>query len=692
MSSVFPPGGKAGSEIEVTVAGADLAEGRAMLFSNPKITGAAIKGQANKFKVKIASDVAPGIYDCWYVGKYGVSTSRAFAVGARNEIVESGTHDTLTSAMEVAVGTTVNARVDAGASDYFRFKAVKGKRLLIECQAGEIDSRMEASVVLYDQDAAELGRSRSAGFIDFVAPEDGVFVVKVHDFQFRGGADYFYRLSIHDGPRIDFVLPAAGVVAKATKHTVFGRNLPDPKLDPKDGALERLEVEITPPANPTEWAGARPAGMVAPSAGGAIGFAHRVKSEKGVSNPVALGVSTAPVAVEKEPNDTPGEAQKIAVPAEITGQYYRQRDQDWYEFEAKKGDSFWVEIVSERLGLPTHPFVLVQRVTKDDGGVEKVSDIKELYENTANLGGRRFNTYSRDAAWRFDVKEDGIHRVMTRDLYNEAGAQPERIYRLAIRRAAPDFQLVAMTEEPLLVKAKTRPVYQWPAHVRKGGSIPLRVMAFRKDGFNDAIRLTVEGLPKGVTAHAAKIPAGQTTAWLTLTAAADAADWGGLITINGAAKIGDQEVRHSARGAGINWAVGDYNVEPVSSRMTSAIALGVVGSETAAIAMTAGAGKPIEATVGGKVEVPVKVARAAGFGADLKVKVLGHSAFAKFKDAAIKGTEGKVAIDLKAYKLPEGEHSLFFRTQSKGKWNKKDLTETFYSTPFRIKVNPAPKK
>ncbi len=678
--------------MEATAAGANLVEGRALLFSNPQITGAPIKDQANRFKVNIATEVAPGIYDCWFVGKYGVSTSRAFVVGARNEAVESGTHDSLTSAMEVALGTTVNARVDAGASDYFKFKAVNGQRILIECAAREIDSRMEASVVLYDTDAAELGRSRSGGFIDFIAPADGVFVVKVHDFQFRGGADYVYRLSIHDGPRIDFVMPAAGVAGKATKHVIFGRNLPNPKLDPKDGPLERLELEITPSAKEADWHGARPAGLVSPSAGGVIGSAQRVKSEKGVSDPVALGVSNAPVAVEKEPNDVPGEAQKIVVPVEVSGQFYRQRDQDWYEFEAKKGDSFWIEIVSERLGLPTHPFVLVQRVTKDDGGVEKVTDLKELYENTANLGGRRFNTYSRDAAWRFDVKDDGTYRIMTRDLYNEAGAQPERIYRLAIRKAAPDFQLVAMTEEPLAVAANTRPVYQWPGHVRKGGSIPLRVMVFRKDGFNDAIRLSVEGLPKGVTAHAATIPAGQTTTWLTLTAATDAADWGGLIKINGAAKIGDKDVLRTARGAGINWTVGDYNVESASSRMTSGIALGVVGSETAAISMTAGAGKPIEATVGGKVEVPVKVARAAGFGADLKVKVIGHSAFAKFKDATIKGAEGKVAIDLKAYKLPEGEHSLFLRTQSKGKWNKKDLNGTFYSSPFRIKVNPAPKK
>ena len=193
LSSVFPPGGKAGSEVEVATAGADLTEGKALLFSNAKIVGKAIEGQANKFKVTIAPDVAPGVYDAWFVGKYGVSTSRAFVVGSRKESSESGAHASLTTAAAIEPGTIVNGRAEAGSADYFKFKAAKGQRILVECESNRIDSRMEASLVLFDMDAAELGRSRNRGMIDFEAPADGEYVVKVHDFQFRGGADYFYR-------------------------------------------------------------------------------------------------------------------------------------------------------------------------------------------------------------------------------------------------------------------------------------------------------------------------------------------------------------------------------------------------------------------------------------------------------------------------------------------------------------------
>ncbi len=38
---------------------------------------------------------------------------------------------------------------------------------------------------------------RRGGVIDFTAPSDGPFVIKVHELTFRGGSDFFYRLSLN---------------------------------------------------------------------------------------------------------------------------------------------------------------------------------------------------------------------------------------------------------------------------------------------------------------------------------------------------------------------------------------------------------------------------------------------------------------------------------------------------------------
>ena len=70
---------------------------------------------------------------------------------------------------------------------------------------------------------------------------------------------------------------------------------------------------------------------------------------------------------ETEPNNQPAEAQKITLPCDIAGSFFPAADVDTFEFTAKKGETWWVEVASERLGLTTDPFVLVQHVMQADG-------------------------------------------------------------------------------------------------------------------------------------------------------------------------------------------------------------------------------------------------------------------------------------------------------------------------------------
>src|SRR5436190_541732 len=79
-------------------------------------------------------------------------------------------------------GTVVNGRADADTVDYFKFPARKGQRVLIECLAKDIDSRMDDTLILYDAGGQELERRRRGGLLDFIAPADGEFVLAVSDF------------------------------------------------------------------------------------------------------------------------------------------------------------------------------------------------------------------------------------------------------------------------------------------------------------------------------------------------------------------------------------------------------------------------------------------------------------------------------------------------------------------------------
>ena len=62
-------------------------------------------------------------------------------------------------------------------------------------------------------------------------------------------------------------------------------------------------------------------------------------------------------------------------------------DADWLQFDAKAGEVYWVEIISQRLGLRPIRRCSLQRVTKNDKGEEQVADIVELDDDATNIGG-----------------------------------------------------------------------------------------------------------------------------------------------------------------------------------------------------------------------------------------------------------------------------------------------------------------
>jgi len=107
LATVMPPGGKIGTDVEITINGSELEEANALLFSHPGIS-AKLKAE-KQFVVTIAADVPPGIYDLRLIGKSGVSNPRSFAVGELPELVEKAANDKPEAAAELAVGSVINA-------------------------------------------------------------------------------------------------------------------------------------------------------------------------------------------------------------------------------------------------------------------------------------------------------------------------------------------------------------------------------------------------------------------------------------------------------------------------------------------------------------------------------------------------------------------------------------------------------
>ncbi|TCO92832.1 hypothetical protein EV701_105109 [Chthoniobacter flavus] len=681
LDTVFPPGGKVGSDVEVAITGADLDEAKELHFSNPGIT--AEPKDKQHFVVKIAPNVRPGIYDVRVGGLLGISNPRAFVVGDLPEAARTKASATPETAIELPVDSTIDGTATASNADYFKFTAKKGQRLLFECQAPELDSRLSPVLTVLDSTGHALETSRRGGFLDFAAPADGGFLLKLQDLAFAGSAEYFYRLTLTTGPHLDFIFPPCGKPGTKEKFTLYGRNLPGgvaANLAGDDGKpLEKLETELEVPATGDSHVD----GLLHPAAATVDGFSYRLPSPH-ASNPVFISFTNEPVVVEHEPNNAPNEAQKLTPPCEVAGQFFPAGDEDFYTFDAKKGDVWWIEVISQRLDLPTDPFVVIQRES---------ANAQEAYGADTNIGGVRFNTASNDPAVRFEAKEDGAYHVKVCDLFGTAHNDPRNVYRLVIRKASPDFRLMTVAEPPP-EKKDDRKVEPYTALLRADGTIAIRVLAFRQDGFAGDIELHAEGLPAGVTCQPTTIPAGANEGVVLLTSGEKPERWAGSIRVIGKAKVGDTELAHEARGGAVCWSVTDATQDAVRPRLTRDVVLAVSAAEPAPISLVVTDNKRWEATVGGKLEIPLKIKRHGEFKEALKLKAEGAPGLdaAKEIDVAANAETATATIDLAAAKVPAGEYTVHFQALTKGKFRGKEVTTTVYSAPLRIAVQAAPAK
>ena len=328
---------------------------------------------AVKFKVAIPANTPPGIHDVRLVNKHGVSNPRAFVVGDLKEFIEKEPNNDVEQAQRVAMNSTVSGVIAAPTDvDYYVFAGKKGQRTVISCLASSIDSRLYPELELYDAAGKLLAANRrysgNDALVDCTLPADVDYSVRLCHYTYtRGGPEYFYRLSISTAPWIDAVFPPTVEPGKTARVTVYGRNLPGGKLDPDtvcDGhVLEKATVSLDVPNDPVSSQRLAYRGHVPPTASGLDGFEFRLRNESGTSNPYLLTYAQAPVVLDQGDNDKADHAQEVPVPCEIAGRVEKRRDRDWYEFAAKKGDVFTIELYSDRLGSADDMYFVLRRAS-----------------------------------------------------------------------------------------------------------------------------------------------------------------------------------------------------------------------------------------------------------------------------------------------------------------------------------------
>ncbi len=670
LNWIYPSGAQAGSTNEITVAGTDLDEPTGLHFSDPRLTATAKPGTANQFFIVVPPEVAEGALDVRFVGRFGVSNPRAFAVGLRPELIASATNTSPASAIELPLETTANGRVTGNSTAWFRFNLTAGQRIVVRVEARQLDSRLVPDLAVTDASGRELGIARRREWLDFSAPADGSYLLKLNDQTFRGGDEFHFRLTLTIGPQLDFAVPNILRAGETNRVTLFGRNLPGRRPGERRGSdgqpLEQLAVEISAPATATTLAEIVEL-LYKPVAATLLdeSFSWRLATANGSSNPLRFTLTTNTVIA------APGDGLSLVTPpCEYSG-FFPQRGQlSGVTFQGTKGDVFWLELFADRLGFPSDPHGAVQRerATKGESGETLYADVVELGDTDANLGDREFNTAHRDAAARFEVPETGNYRVLVRDLFNLGEGRPRYPYRLSLRHETPDFRLVALPMPPPRV-GEDRKVQVLPVALRREQTIALKVLAFRRDGFNGDIELTATNLPAGVSVAAARIVAGQNTGTLLLTASAGT-DAASDVVILGSAAVGTNRVAHASSLASVAWPIADFNNENATARLNRDAIVSVVAVEQAPISIVATEAKPFEVATDGKVSISLLVVRRGDFLGAFNLKPAGHPTLDKAKEVVIpeKATNVTAEINLAESKLPVGTHTLWFQGSVAGKY------------------------
>lgn len=470
-------------------------------------------------EVTVAPDAKPGRREIRVVTKRGISNPLPFYVDQVPEVARKPMKTCQLPLLgkeylaqrkrppeeeevRVSLPCTMNGQIAPGEMNRYRFPASKEQRLVISAKARDlvpyvadgVPGWFQAVLRLRDANGKELAYDDDFGFspdpvIYFEVPEDGEYVLTIHEALFRGRESFVYRITIGELPFVTSIFPLGGRVGEPIQIEAGGWNLEKAALAP-------------PPKE----------------AGPGI---HRIAATDGnlVSNYVPFALDTQPECLETEPNDGPSAAQKVQLPVIVNGRIGRPGDWDVLEVEGRAGDTLVAEVCARRLGSLLDSFV---KVTGADGKVLALND--DHYDAGSGL-----RTHHADSYLMVKLPVDGKYFIHLGDTARHGGN--EYAYRLRISPPQPDFAL-RLVPSRICIPSKA--------------SAAVTVYALRKDGFDGPISLSFQGLPNGLESPGATLAAGQEAVGLTLSTSLTAMEQPVDLTVVGSAKIGDLDLRHVA--------------------------------------------------------------------------------------------------------------------------------------------------
>lgn len=365
--------------------------------------------------------------------------------------------------------------------DYYRFRAQKTGPITCAVAARRFGAPLHAVVEIFDASGrpiADAADPRGQGLhLTFAALAGQTYALALYDLDYRGDRSMVYRLTLRQAPRVVAAVPAAGRRGETRSVTFFGHGVATGQA-----RLESTVREVMFPSDPAIKT-----------------LAYRLKTPFGVAAPFELGLSDIDEAVEPTGNGP----RRIDAPGAVTGALDERFAEDSYRFRAEKGQLWRIDVQARQIGSPLD--VALTIFGADGKAVAKSDDLPE----------------TTDAGLLFRVPADGDYRIAIRDVSGRAGS-PASIYRLAVSAPRPGFELLAPERVETTLGAA------------KPGALTIQVV--RRGGFKGPISLRLSGLPAGIILpEETVIPAKKSEVAIALPCAADAASFAALATVRATA-------------------------------------------------------------------------------------------------------------------------------------------------------------
>jgi hypothetical protein len=543
------------------------------------------KKETAKLEVTVAKDVEPGIHKFRIQTPLGTSNMAVIAIDSLPEINahEKPSAGSATEPQRVELPATLVGTIRApGDADNYSFEGTAGEEVVFQVVASRIDSKLQSLLVLRDSSGKQLagaGQNENSpdAVLSYKLPAHGVYTLSIADREKGGGMDHFYRVHAGPLPYITGVFPLGVRAGEPGRVSVSGVNLGDthqvavhpPKradgwttlpLEMKGGQGSSLNKVTLAVGNDPEILEREPNDSVDQAqvvslpltVNGHINAVTKVggKSDEDyfrfhAKKGQSLGIQVAAARLDS-PLDSVIEvldARGNPIPRATV----RCQNQTTTTLADRDSRTTGMRLVSTS-GLHEGDYLMIgdelDRIAvipdQPDADIqtEGIDGLRRAFLGTSP-GVRAINTpvykaeilptsakfppnglpvfhlvwrnddggpgYGADSRLDFVAPEDGDYILHLKDVRDLDGA--DYAYRLTIRDARPDYRLQANPENP---------------NIPQGGSIPITVIADRLAGYEGPIEIQMQGLPPGVSAGKATIPAGQTSTVVVLSAGTNA--------------------------------------------------------------------------------------------------------------------------------------------------------------------------